>query len=156
MTGVTEISEGEWTVDSIIVSEAGQMAMGRIAYWAAWVETKLDWVTMELLIDLGPARRAITKGRTAGQLVELCRALIDAGHPEPEGLSDALSKAKSALEQRNQILHSAIGGALMEPGETGLVALWGRKGSSRIVHEDEFAAVAQALFDASEALTPFV
>ncbi len=132
------------------------MALGRIAYWAAWVEAKLAWVALELMIELGPPRKAIVQGRTAGQVIELCRALLDAGIAEPEGVRDALALAKSALDRRNQILHSAIGGALMSPGEEGLVALWGRKGASRVAHESEFDQVAEELFRASEALSPYV
>ncbi|MFG6502516.1 hypothetical protein [Microbacterium sp. P05] len=153
--GETGVDEA-WTVESIIVSENGQRALGRVAYWAAWVETSLTWVTVELLKDLGPARTAIAKGRTSGQLIELCRGLLEAGLEEPPGLSAVLNQAKAALDRRNQILHSAIGGALMRSDEEGLVALWSRKGASRVVHESEFDAVAQDLFEANEALGRFV
>jgi hypothetical protein len=142
-------------VEGIIVSERGQIALGRIAYWAAWVEATLQWVTLDLLRNLGPAGVALTKGRTAGQLIELCRALLSEGHPEPEGLSQALHQAKVALERRNQVLHSAIGGAVSLP-EDKLVALWGRKGTARVVHESEFDAVAEELFSAVEALRLYV
>ena len=75
---MSDAVEESWTVESIIVSERGQMALGRIAYWAAWVEAKLAWVALELMIELGPPRKAIVQGRTAGQVIELCRALLDA------------------------------------------------------------------------------
>lgn len=130
--------------------------MGRIAYWPAWVEMSLEWVTLELMRELGPARRAITRGRSAGQLIELCRSLIQEGVEAPVGLDASLAMAKAALERRNQVLHSAIGGALMLPGEERLVALWGRKGSSRVVHENEFDSVAEDLFQASQALGPYI
>lgn len=149
-------SEEAWTVDRIIVSERGQIALGRIAYWAAWVETTLEWVSLELLRELGPARNAITTGRTAGQLVELCRALLAEGVDAPEGLADALTRAKTSLERRNQVLHSAIGGALMRPGEDKMVALRSRRRGSRVVHESEFDAVAEELFQASQALAPYI
>jgi len=153
---MTDKAEDAWTVESIIVSERGQMALGRIAYWAAWVEAKLAWVALELTRDLGPSRTAIVQGRTAGQVIELCRGLLDAGIAEPDGVREALDRAKAALERRNQILHSAIGGALMLPDEEGLVALWGRRGGSRVVHESEFDNVAEELFRASEALDAYV
>lgn len=132
------------------------MALGRIAYWAAWVESTLGWVSLGLLQDLGPAGKAITNGRTAGQLIELCRGLLDAGHPEPDGMREVLSQVKAALENRNRILHSAIGGALVKPGEAESVVLWGRKGTSRVVPESEFDAVAEELFQANMALSNYL
>lgn len=100
----------------------GEAAVGRVAIWAAWLETSLADLVSSLLDSMTGADTIITGDMMASRLIEFSRKLLKNEYAKiPSALqvktSDALTKASAALKQRNQILHGVVGGTLI-PGST--------------------------------------
>lgn len=121
------------------LSIEGQAAVGRIAIWAAWIESGVANLVMEMVAGENRAARIVTRDLGVAKLMQLSRELVRNPHTpyseeSQEALNSVMTRAKSALEKRNKILHGAIGSAL----ESGSVAFHSRRaaptGLSNIVH----------------------
>jgi len=136
-----------------ILSTEGLRNLGLIAYWAAWVENVLYLVALEWVASDRQTAVLLLKGKTAGFIADLMIDIVKTdrvtGSKDGAALALAIQHAVSALRSRNQVLHSAIGGAVAQ----GHVALY-RKDSvePRIVPESQLDDVAMDLRAAAEKL----
>lgn len=94
----------------------GEAAVGRIAIWAAFVEQSLVDLCASLINTNFEIGYAVTANMSASSMIQLAKKLVSESHsmsPENKAQTIAvLTDAKDALEQRNKILHSTVGGSL--------------------------------------------
>lgn len=106
----------------------GEAAVGRIALWCAWLEQGLVDLCSQLINqDKSAIGHAVTANMSASGMVQLARTLVRESYSISEQNKAAalivLADAKTALEKRNGVLHSAVGGSLLE----GKTTFWNGK-----------------------------
>ena len=97
------------------MTQEGEAAVGRIAIWAAYVEQHLVDLCAELINDSNAGiGHAVTANMSASSMIQLAKKLlVESNTISAENKTEtlaALVEAKSALEQRNKILHATVGG----------------------------------------------
>jgi hypothetical protein len=136
-----------WTAEETILSDGALRSLGLVAYWAAWLEHHVENALIELLSGLDNRRgKIMTREMTASDMIRKARSLINlAPAPDASWLA-ALDKATLALQQRNRVLHGAMGGHFVD----GMASLSNRrKGELSEVSDAEIARVAEQIFDAA-------
>lgn len=146
----------------------GQAAIGRIAIWAASVEQNLVELCVSLINHLDhEVGYAVTSHMSASSMIQLARKLVtdsDAVAEKDRAEVEALlTAAKTALEQRNKILHASVEEIMFE-GKTAFRHR--RKGSvasgpqprweSTLRGFDELDEIGARLFRVSEELWGYV
>lgn len=155
--------EERLSADETVLSDEGLRALGMVAYWAALLEQTLSEAVRDCA-GLSTAKTDIlVEGKTAGALTAILRKFVvadapssDPDDPDPDPAERALTQerlraldlANLAITRRNQMLHSAMGGAFPE----GHVALYTKKWKGTVVHESEIRKVADQLCDAYHAI----
>ena len=153
------------SADETILSDEGLKALGMVAYWSALLEQMLS----DALRDCSGLTYAKTdilvEGKTGGALINILRKFVNADAPIadpdfpgsiPDPAESALTRerlrvldlANSAVGRRNQVLHSAMGGALAD----GHVALYTKKWVGVVVPESDIRKVADQLCEAYHAV----
>lgn len=106
----------------------GEAAVGRIALWCAWLEQSLVDLCAQLInADNSGIGHAITANMSAAGMVQLAKTLVrESSSVSEQNKAEALvvlTDAKAALEKRNGVLHSAVGGSLL----AGKTTFWNGK-----------------------------
>ena len=119
MEATTEATELPDHRDGTAMDTEGEAAVGRIALWCAWLEQALVDLCAKLIND-DNARigYAVTANMSASGMVQLAKTLISgtdslSEQSKAEALA-ILTDAKVALERRNGVLHSVVGGSFVE------------------------------------------
>ena len=98
------------------MSAEGEAAVGRIAIWAAHVEQGLVDLCASLINSNFEVGYAVTANMSASSMIQLAKKLVSesetASAKNKAHTLAALTEAKAALEQRNKILHAAVGSSL--------------------------------------------
>lgn len=144
--------------EQTILSDDGLKALGMVAYRAALLEQALADAVRECSGLTYAKTDVLVEGKTAGPLVSTSRSFVNADAPVRDtDISDsvpdpgesalteerlgALNIANLAITCRNQMLHSAMGGALAD----GHVAHYTKKWQGVVVPESEIRTVADPL-----------
>jgi hypothetical protein len=136
-----------WYVESTVLSDDAQQALGLVAYWAALLEQQIETALIELLFGLAHYERGrvMTRDLTAMAMIQRCKALVKLEATEDTAALEVLEKAATALQERNGVLHGAIGGHLSE----GMLSVRNRKlGSISEASTADILNVAEVVFDA--------
>jgi hypothetical protein len=147
----------------------GEAAVGRIAIWAAFVEQNLVDLCASLINSDFEVGYAVTANMSASSMIQLAKKLVS----ESKTVSDEdrvevqalLTQAKTALEQRNKILHATVGDFMFE-GKTAFYNSRRKKGPAAGGQQPQVEAafhgvedldeIAARLFRASEDLWVYV
>lgn len=114
----------------------GQAAVGRIALWAAWVEFSIAWLCNYLISDRYEKGAVVTRNMSAGGMLKLSRELVKASPQLKEDstrILDLLTRVQSALDDRNEVLHGSVGGALDALNGDRLAAFHSRKNNQAVL-----------------------
>ncbi|APF34914.1 hypothetical protein [Microbacterium paludicola] len=132
-------------------------SIGRIAVWASWVELHLDDLASELIDPRYEVGRALTRGKTAGALIEQIRAVLDTSAwretEAAELLVPLLGRARAALAERNSIFHGIVyTGLTIEGARLELVISSRRNRSGRLRPACDLEAISRELHAVGNAL----